>query len=330
MLFGFTQINAQDIHFSYYEFAPLTINPALTGNFLGSYRISGIYRDQWASVKGGRQYSTPNLAVDLPAIRGFRKQDWLGVGVNVFRDASFGFNLTTFRSSQSIAYHLALDKKQTSVISIGVQQIVGRRQLNRNANIITEGSINANDPSFQDTDVNLIKTDNTKINDWSAGVTFHTFMNKTNYLQIGFAVDRIRRANQGLLTTGVDNQKLEYKVFALYDTPLSSKLFLRPQALYQRTGNNQELVLQSKVSYLFDAAKDLYLNAGLGYRVGDAVQVLLGADYKDWKFGISYDMNANRFIPATNTFGALELAVTYVGKVYKKPKVDPTMVCPRL
>ena len=41
---------AQDIHFSQYYSAPLTINPALTGGFAGDYRAGVNYRTQWGSV----------------------------------------------------------------------------------------------------------------------------------------------------------------------------------------------------------------------------------------------------------------------------------------
>jgi hypothetical protein len=100
--------------------------------------------------------------------------------------------------------------------------------------------------------------------------------------------------------------------------------------MYQRTSNNQVLVAQTKMSYLASEAKGIYVNAGLGYRVGDAIQILVGADVKDVKVQLGYDVNVNGLIGATNSVGAFELAVSYIGKVYKKPKVDATKVCPRL
>ncbi|HMZ89019.1 MAG TPA: type IX secretion system membrane protein PorP/SprF, partial [Chitinophagales bacterium] len=41
---------AQDIHFSQFFAAPILVNPANTGNFIGSARIGLNYRDQWGSV----------------------------------------------------------------------------------------------------------------------------------------------------------------------------------------------------------------------------------------------------------------------------------------
>ncbi|HND17475.1 MAG TPA: type IX secretion system membrane protein PorP/SprF, partial [Saprospiraceae bacterium] len=77
---------AQDIHFTQYNMSPMTLNPALTGNYLGSYRVGGIYRNQWASIIPA--YSTPSFFVDAPIITGFRKNDWIGVGVAITADKS--------------------------------------------------------------------------------------------------------------------------------------------------------------------------------------------------------------------------------------------------
>ena len=79
-------LSAQDIHFTQFTYAPLSVSPAQTGLFEGTYRIGGLYRSQWNSgVKNG--YQTPVLYVDLP-IAGLRKQDWIGLGVNFARDAA--------------------------------------------------------------------------------------------------------------------------------------------------------------------------------------------------------------------------------------------------
>ena len=50
-----------------------------------------------------------------------------------------------------------------------------------------------------------------------------------------------------------------------------------------------EIVLQGRVGRQMN--DDLSINAGLGLRMGDAVQILLGADFKQYKIGVSYDVN---------------------------------------
>ena len=68
-----TPLRSQDIHFTLFDQVPVIFNPAETGNFYGSYRISGIYRDQWIAISGfPDEFKTPALSVDAPIIKGFR------------------------------------------------------------------------------------------------------------------------------------------------------------------------------------------------------------------------------------------------------------------
>jgi hypothetical protein len=43
-------VSAQDVHFSQYYAAPLSMNAACTGFYSGDWRAMGIYRSQWKSV----------------------------------------------------------------------------------------------------------------------------------------------------------------------------------------------------------------------------------------------------------------------------------------
>src|SRR5687767_6335292 len=58
------KLHAQiDPHFSQYYVYPSWLNPALTGAFDGTYRVSGIYRNQWGNVSV--PYQTPGVSVDF-------------------------------------------------------------------------------------------------------------------------------------------------------------------------------------------------------------------------------------------------------------------------
>jgi hypothetical protein len=43
-------VHAQDPHFSQFFSSPLTLNPAFTGKFDGSWRLAANHRDQWPSI----------------------------------------------------------------------------------------------------------------------------------------------------------------------------------------------------------------------------------------------------------------------------------------
>ena len=103
-----------------------------------------------------------------------------------------------------------------------------------------------------------------------------------------------------------------------------------PAFLYQTTSPGQEVNIQAWGGYHFNKAKGVTLRFGTGYRLRDAAKLLLGLDYKDFRVGAAYDINVSQLTSATNTVGAFEIAVSYVAKIFKSPKVDPVIICPQL
>jgi len=75
LFFGSTQ--AQDIHWTMFDMSPLTLNPAFTGAYEGTFRVGGIYRSQWNSFTTG--FETPSVYVDAPILM-IGKKSWLAVG----------------------------------------------------------------------------------------------------------------------------------------------------------------------------------------------------------------------------------------------------------
>ena len=90
--FGFSQ----DLHFSYFQFQPVQLNPALTGAFEGTARIGGIFREQRRQVSNA-PISTPSVYVDAPIIRGFGKRDWIGIGSSFIVMSLIPFITAVFR-----------------------------------------------------------------------------------------------------------------------------------------------------------------------------------------------------------------------------------------
>ena len=68
-------ISAQDIHFSMFYASPITLNPALTGVFDGTYRVAAIYRNQWQSVS--TPYNTFAASFDIKLLQDKLKNECL-------------------------------------------------------------------------------------------------------------------------------------------------------------------------------------------------------------------------------------------------------------
>lgn len=330
---GSSTLRGQDIHFTLYPMTPLAFNPANTGAFYGSYRISLLYRDQYRSITGNGAYMTPTFSVDVPVIRGFKKTDWVGVGMFFYSDKSGDAGLTQSSFKISAAYHWALNKKGTSTLSIAYQTGAIQREVKDIQKLRFEDAlVNGG------TSLDLSNIDNMKKGylDHVGGLKFTSKYNKTDEFNIGIAAGKFGQPDWSVLTAG-GNYRVDPRVHAQIGMSrlMSDKVRFLPNISYQKIWGKpaSTLVVQGYLDYLYNEQKNIILKGGLGYRsgsgIGDAIQVMLGADIDQIRVMLGYDINISSLSAASGTFGAIELAAQYIGKIYKRPKPDPIIFCPR-
>jgi type IX secretion system PorP/SprF family membrane protein len=343
--------NSQDLHFSYYQFTPLSVNPANAGAFSGSYRISGIYSDKQASVTP-RPFQTFALSADAPIIRGIRKQDWIGVGIEmdlvgssglVFDNNLPGENTAASGSAQSwtfmkvgAAYHLSLDKKQTRILTLGGQFSNGNRgylkltQADARVNPQT-GVIDQDVITFNNTGSSTSQDPNARIGQSSKDVTVGMLFNsrqKKSDLKLGVAVEGVLRPQLGL--SAADKKYIGLNVHGAYDMTVNKKVNVIPGFYYYSLGPAYALNVNTHVSYKVNPEKDFRVIGGLGVRNLRAISLYMGGEIKDIKVGIAYDIDISTLAQASNSVGGFEICASYMGKIYKKPKPKPIIFCPRL
>ncbi len=336
---------AQDIHFTQYNMSPMTLNPGNIGRFEGTVRIGGIYRGQWASVIGsGSQYKTPSFWADAPIVRGFRKQDWLGVGLVFINDKAGIAGLKTSGAKLGATYHLAVNKAGTTAISLGVQYGKMGRNINRDELRYTDGLLASMGGDYNKSlsmDYDLTAQDNISYTDIDAGVVLSSRLNKTMDFNVGFAMFHLNEPDFGLISpsgggptpsggTGTGTNLVRRAVFhGQFNAALTDRFNFSPTFLYQTISGADEIAVQVMGGYLFDQERDITLNFGLGYRLGDAIQALIGAKYKDLRLGLAYDINTSDLNSASNYRGGFELAANYIVKIYKAPMTKTKILCPR-
>lgn len=328
---------AQDIHFTLHHMTPLAFNPANTGGFYGSYRISGLYRDQYRSIAQNGAFVTPTFSIDAPIIRGFREKDWVGVGIFFYADQSGTAGLSVNAYKLSAAYHFALTKKGNSILTLGYQTGGVQRRIKNISALQFEDGLLIGMPD-QSMDLSLINPDEKGKNflDHVGGLKLTSKFNKTDEFSIGVAAGKFGRPDWSLLTSG-GNFRVDPRLHVQVgmSSLVSDKIRFSPSVSYQKIlkGAANTLVVQGLVDYLFSEEKRITMKGGLGYRsganIGDAVQLMLGADVKDIRVMIAYDFTISSLSRAGGTQGAFELAAQYLGRIYKRPKPDPIIFCPR-
>ncbi len=331
---------SQDIHFTQYNMSPMTLNPANVGRFEGTARIGGIYRNQWSSVINN-PYSTPSVWVDAPIIRGLRRQDWIGVGLMLYQDRAGSAGLTHGAFKFGATYHFAFGQKGNTVLSVGGHYGGENRRIDINRLQFSDGFNN------QGEYVPALSMDNGRVlgsanyNDIDLGAVFSSKLSKAMDIQLGFSIYHFTRPNYSLIGSGSGpgpgpgpqqgfaRLPRRYVSHGQFNIALNKRLALSPTFLFQTMEGNDEIIVQGLAGYLFNEEKDITLRAGLGYRLGDAVNVLLGARIKDLTVGAAYDINVSNLSLVSNYRGGFEIAAHYIIKIYKPTVVKPKVLCPR-
>lgn len=337
---------AQEIHYTLYNMSPLTLNPAQTGAFFGTARIGGIFRSQWFSVDDNLGYETPGVYIDAPIIRGFREQDWVGVGAVMVNDRAGSLGLKNTGTFLSAAYHLGLGKDGNSVLTLGLQggnvqrsAILGERAHFGDSYEGGEFTMNTEDVLASSSGGSGGESNNlsTSFLDFGAGLMFKTSIDEKGGFEIGVSVDHITQPNDAFKSNEIDDsagdnagkKPMRIAAHTRYEWQLTDRWSAAPTAFFQTQRGATEVSLQGWAGYLFDPEKDITFNFGLGYRVGDAAKVLLGADIKDLRVAAAFDLNTSPYRTATDYQGAFEVSAWYIIKKYKQPEVKPAILCPR-
>ncbi len=349
-----TPLLAQDIHFTQFYMMPTNLNPANIGRFEGTVRIGGIYRSQWRSVLGRGSYETPGIYADAPIIRGFRKKDWIGVGLMMIRDRAGVTNdpdsevlsggappfetagfLTRTASRIGASYHLALDKKGNTVLTLGAQYGAVNKTGDWDNFTFEDGYLKNPKKYLRGNSKDYIanqggqKKTHTGID---AGVVLTSRLNKRMDFNIGFAMGNVNTPRASLLADSVGgNFEMPRKSIAhgQFNIQMTEKFTFSPQFMFGNIGGHDEIQVQAMGALLFNEEKDITLTFGLGYRLRDAVSPIVGFRKKALTVGLAYDLNVSPLNAQTNYRGGFELAANYIIKIYKPAKIKPKILCPR-
>ncbi|MCS6928475.1 MAG: PorP/SprF family type IX secretion system membrane protein [Saprospiraceae bacterium] len=334
------QMHGQDIHFTQYNMSPMTLNPANVGRFEGTIRVGGIYRNQWSSIINN-PYSTPSAWVDAPIIRGLRPKDWIGVGLLLYQDRAGAAGLTHGAFKFGATYHLAFGKKGNTVLSVGGHYGGEQRRIDINRLQFSDGF------NKQGEYVPALSMDNGRVlgsanyRDIDLGVVFFSKINKTMDLHLGFSVYHLTEPNYSLIGSGPGSGPTpgpqqgfarlprRYVTHGQFNVEWGKRFTLSPSFLFQTMEKNDEIIVQTMAGYLFNPEKDVTLRAGVGYRLSDAIHVMVGARVKDLTIGAAYDINISDLTIVSNYRGGFEIAANYIIKIYKPTVIKTKVLCPR-
>lgn len=314
---SFSTLQAQDIHFSQFFNSPLTLNPAQTGNFDGTYRVGLIYRDQYSSVNS--PYKTISAGLDwIFPDKGLWEGDAVSVGLMMYNDKSGDGPMSFTDIKASGAYHKALGVDQR--VTLGVQVGYSQKKLDRE-NLYFADQFDGTSFTNMTSNENLPTTDFSNL-DFSVGLQYNALFTDDIAGTVGVTYNHVIPPNESFLNNA--NNKLSSRIVAHAESNirLNEKMTVNPRVLYQFQTKAQEFSIGSDVGYLVendDFEATFYGGAWFRVTGTDAIIPYIAGEYKDFRLGLSYDINVSSLSEVSNGRGGFEISLMYIGRIVPPP-----------
>lgn len=300
---------SQDIHFSQMHTAPLYLNPANTGFFQGDYRMTAIYRNQWATVT--IPYSTISSSIDFNFVS---DDNLVGLGFVAFSDRAGDSKFTTNMFSVSLSYDKVLNRTRSAYLNAGMQ--LG----------YTNSYLDYTDLHFNENYLGAPLTETFVTNsygyfDINWGATFYYIPDRYNSFEIGAAGFHLNRPVQTFMGDYLATIPIKYIVHAGASFPTGYPYVIYPKISYSLQYPHQELVYGAtcrlRTEKSGDVTKSFYL--GIMNRWNDAFILISRMDINKFTINLVYDINYSSLSKASFYQGGPEIAIQYIGDIAHKP-----------
>ena len=319
--FQFNTGTAQDIQYSQFYASPLYLNPALAGTS-DQHRVVANFRDQWPSIPGS--FISYSISYDVNIAEANS-----GLGFTVNRDQAGSGGLATTNITGYYAYNIKLSRKLALRPAVGIGY--GLRSIDVTRLKFGDQLLTGNGQSYQSNAL----SDNVGYVDLSAGGILYS-----NEFWIGYSIFHINQPNNSLL--GQENFiDARHSIHAGYRLPMRRTVkreIVRSMTIaanYKAQGQWDQFDLG-----LYYFMKPFIMGVwyrgipGLkaykaGYQNNDALAILAGVHFQNFKFAYSYDITLSKIWG--NTGGAHEVSIIYeyINPRKKRKHRRVKLACPK-
>lgn len=306
----------QDIHFSQFLTAPMSLSPATAGLFNGKFRAGLNSKLQWSSVT--KPYQTISVYFDTQLFKRKYRKDAFGIGASLFNDLAGDSKFSSTEVCVSLSYIKSLNRRNNNFISVGVQPGYVIRKIDYSA-LSFDNQYNG---SYYDSNLGngeVFSNNGYSYFDLGAGINWlYQPKQEVNYAA-GFGMFHINRPRQSFFDNFEVRLHTKYIGYFNAEFNLRPNIEAQPSILYMNQGPHNEILFGSL--FKFNRNKNTYsyvsMNAGLFYRFKDALIVVAGFDWKRFSVNLSYDVNLSSLTPASKARGGFEISIVYI---YDKSK----------
>ncbi|MBL7829292.1 MAG: PorP/SprF family type IX secretion system membrane protein, partial [Saprospiraceae bacterium] len=296
-------IQAQDPRFSQYYASPWNLNPAMSGLFNGSWRVTGNYRDQWGSIMSPVPFRTYSASYEHRVQVGYQ-DDYATFGIGAMHDEA-----GTARFMQNKAHIGGAFLKQLSggrrqadhYLSAGAQVGFGQNSIDWSRLWFSRQFDSATEtPDFGAANGESNANVNSKgYLDFNAGLLWYVIFENNGTLYLGGAMHHLNAPKISLMGDESETLYSRWTAHVGGEFPLNDNFSLLPGALVMRQGPSFETDLGMNIRYSNNDLNELALRAGAWTRIGnkldkgfqaDAVTIVGMLELNRWALGLSYDI----------------------------------------
>ncbi|MEO1435362.1 MAG: PorP/SprF family type IX secretion system membrane protein [Bacteroidota bacterium] len=310
---GFSQVYAQDAHFSNPIVLTSINSPASFSSDHAGFRIAGIYRNQWGAINAPYHQYGAQLSSDQGAFAWSLDVNQLQAGDNGISRTNVGFGGSYRHLLNGDNDHLVIggrvgwyQKRIRPSEWIFGDQIDGAGQL-------IHGSATAE--AFEQTTAGGL--------DLSVGLGWNGTLAEKVKARFNVGLFHPNQPNMSFLGNPDVRLPNRTQATAQLDFQMDALLSLAPYVIYQQQGPARSFTAGSFGRYQFQDQR--FLHYGIGYRWNDALLLHGGMELKQTQFFLAYDLNTSGLRQAASTNGAIELGIVVhlqKGKTSKKTWID--------
>ncbi len=301
LMAGFVPIHGQDTKLSTFNYNPLFLNPAHTGNFYGNWRAAISYRNQWAAT--GDPYTVAVAGIDVPMK--FRNHNY-GLGLIFVDDHSKSITQDKIALSAGYSYKLS-DNFFSGGLQVGFVSNSSGNANWRNYNPLTNQPDLPNgepgaiaEPGYLDIDFGIIWRRSIGKFEPEAGISF----------------SHLNQPNQSFLG-GTEKVPVNTTLHGAVKTNLSDEIYVLPTFLISSSNSNTTTILGAQAGYRLlgnrSSLKEVFggitVRNGVSSSLSD-ISMLIGATVGRLDVALSYDINVSGLSQSTNV-STFEISLIY-------------------
>jgi type IX secretion system PorP/SprF family membrane protein len=269
----------QDIHFTQFDYAPLFLNPANTGNFNGDYRVSGNFRNQW---KGSvNPFRTSLISFDKQI---YVLNQKIGVGAFFVNDEAGAGKLTYNKLYGSLGYSTIINNNGIGA-GLQVGYVFGK--------VNSWGLFDYGDGTF--TAPNGEDLANTNYLDINFGINYKRSF-KIFQPEAGLSLLHVNKPTKSFVDDKSEKESMRFMLYSTFKTNINDKIYITPKLLVSSINSNKENIIGAEAGYNIIGVKSTVKRVFCGAYIRnnitglDALMTQVGTTIGRLDIGISYDI----------------------------------------